>query len=50
MGVPEVLSCGGHFRQRKYEDRRDKASFGERGRCMGSPLRSTNVDGLRRVL
>ena len=49
MGVPEVLSCGGHFRQRRYEDRRDETSFGERGGWIGSPLRLTNVDGLRRV-
>ncbi len=26
-GLPEVLSCGGHFRQRDYEDRRDKTSL-----------------------
>lgn len=25
-GLPEVLSCGGHFRAWEYEDRRDKTS------------------------
>jgi hypothetical protein len=27
VGVPEKMSCGGHFRQHRYEDRRDKASY-----------------------
>jgi len=24
VGMPGILSCGGHFRAWKYEDRRDK--------------------------
>ena len=34
-GVARKLSCGGHFRQRGYEDRRDKTSW-KRNRGAGS--------------
>lgn len=39
-GMPEVLSCGGPFRQRVYEDRRDKASCKDVDRVFDSRSRA----------